>query len=67
MISRADFNFSAFNGKELSYVRDSVYEVPDSITGWRIDWYYKPVFGKSITIKINIDLTLNHFIFSLIK
>ena len=35
------FNFSTYDGKELSYVRDSVYEVPDSITGWRMDWYKK--------------------------
>ena len=33
------FNFSVYNGKELNYVRDSVYEVPDSINGWRVDWW----------------------------
>ena len=33
------FNFSVFEGSKLSYLRDSLYEVPDSILGWRIDWY----------------------------
>ena len=33
------FNFSTYDGKKLSYVKDSLYEVPDSILGWRIDWY----------------------------
>ena len=35
------FNFSVFDGNKLSYVRDSLYEVPDSVVGWRMDWYKK--------------------------
>ena len=33
------FNFEVFDGAKLSYLRDSLYQVPDSITGWRIDWW----------------------------
>ena len=43
------FNFSVYDGKELSYARDSLYGVPDSVNGWRVDWYYKPTSGKLIT------------------
>ena len=33
------FNFEVFDGAKLSYLRDSLYQVPDSITAWRIDWW----------------------------
>ena len=33
------FNFEIFDGKELTYQRDTLYEVPDSCIGWRIDWW----------------------------
>ena len=33
------FNFEVFDGSKLSYLRDSLYQVPDSITAWRIDWW----------------------------
>ncbi len=35
------FNFEVFNGKELSFIKDSLYKVPDSTIGWRVDWYLK--------------------------
>ena len=33
------FNFLVFDGKEMSYQRDSLYEVPDSVIGWRMEWW----------------------------
>ena len=33
------FNFKVFDGAKLSYLRDSLYQVPDAITAWRIDWW----------------------------
>ncbi len=35
------FNFTTFDGPRLTYLKDSLYKVPDSIIGWRIDWYYE--------------------------
>ncbi len=35
------FNFEVFDGPRLSYLKDSLYQVPDSVIGWRIDWYYE--------------------------
>ena len=33
------FNFLVFDGKKLSYRRDSLYSVPDSVVGWRMEWW----------------------------
>ena len=35
------FNFEIYDGKKLSYQRDTLYQVPDSILGWRIDWWHE--------------------------
>ena len=37
--ARLNFNFEVFDGKEMSYQKDSLYQVPDSVTGWRVEWY----------------------------
>ena len=34
------FNFSVFNGRKRNYLLDINYNVPDSLTGWRLEWYY---------------------------
>ena len=33
------FNFEVYDGSKLSYSRDSLYQVPDSIIGWQIEWW----------------------------
>ncbi len=33
------FNFEVFDGPKLSYKKDSLYQVPDSIIGWRLEWW----------------------------
>ena len=33
------YNFSAFDGPKRSYTLDTNYIVPDSIIGWRLEWY----------------------------
>jgi hypothetical protein len=35
------FNVLIFDGLKLDYKYDSLYQVPDSVIGWRIDWYSK--------------------------
>ena len=33
------FNFEVYDGARLSYKRDTLYNVPDSIIGWRMEWW----------------------------
>jgi len=33
------FNFSVFDGPRKSYLLDKNYCVPDSVVGWRLEWY----------------------------
>ena len=33
------FNFSVYEGPKLSYLKDSLYKVPDSTLGWKIEWW----------------------------
>ncbi|MFZ0456083.1 MAG: hypothetical protein WCE54_21660 [Ignavibacteriaceae bacterium] len=33
------FNFEVFEGTMLSYKKDSLYQVPDSIIGWGVEWW----------------------------
>ena len=33
------FNVLIFDGPKLDYKYDSLYQVPDSVIGWRLDWY----------------------------
>ncbi len=33
------FNFEVFDGNKLTYQRDTLYNVPDSNAGWRIEWW----------------------------
>ncbi len=35
------FNFEIYDGQKLSYQRDTLYNVPDSSIGWRIDWWHE--------------------------
>ena len=34
------FNFSIFDGRRRSYLLDTNYSVPDSLTGWDLEWYH---------------------------
>jgi hypothetical protein len=40
------FNFSVFNGRKRNYLLDTNYNVPDSLTGWRLEWYLKSQKSK---------------------
>ena len=33
------FNFLVFDGNKLTYQRDTLYNVPDSVVGWRMEWW----------------------------
>ena len=40
------YNFSIFDGERKSYILDENYCVPDSITGWRLEWYLRSKKSK---------------------
>jgi hypothetical protein len=35
------YNISIFDGRKPSYIMNKNYDVPDSSTGWRIEWYHE--------------------------